>query len=472
MVDRGSTSTISPVNTRKISKVMSEWKDGKLKSSSGKPVSNRKQAITIALSEARRSYEEDQEMKYLPIKKAVERFIEMVGEDDFNDLDPEDMIKIPCVILFTTGKYPQGDVNKEDLKLKEDSARLLGNKRPAILKITHDSKDKHSKLQKNYPYAVGEIDPESIKAIGEILGGDVEMFKWVADDIYKGYIRSSSAEIKEDLETQDGKVLPKVFDALSLLGSVRESQWEKINSYESIEDGNIKIYKYEEMIMEDEKKPEKTMYEEISGMYSEMKAFQGEMSNIREEMKSYSETMKNYMEMMKPKENEEEEKEGSDASGGMYSEIEMKLVKLQQEKEDAVRKYSEFENKTFIENMVTTGKLLPVLQEDSLQILNNLPAEKTISYSENGQDVEISLKDKFKNFLTNMGKLNLYEEVAPAGREEAQGSKNEDEIEVTEADRKEYPNYSDEEIKKHKKIVAYAEKNQLSYAEAFNVIFG
>jgi len=39
---------------KKIKKVMGEFKKKKLKSSSGKKVTNRKQAIAIALSEARR----------------------------------------------------------------------------------------------------------------------------------------------------------------------------------------------------------------------------------------------------------------------------------------------------------------------------------------------------------------------------------------------------------------------------------
>jgi len=39
---------------KKVKKVMGEYKRGKLKSSSGKKVTNRKQAVAIALSEARR----------------------------------------------------------------------------------------------------------------------------------------------------------------------------------------------------------------------------------------------------------------------------------------------------------------------------------------------------------------------------------------------------------------------------------
>jgi hypothetical protein len=43
----------SPKAKRKIHKVMEEHKEGKLKSSSGKKVTSRKQAVAIALSEAR-----------------------------------------------------------------------------------------------------------------------------------------------------------------------------------------------------------------------------------------------------------------------------------------------------------------------------------------------------------------------------------------------------------------------------------
>ena len=39
----------------KVEKVMHEFKEGSLKSSSGKKVTNRKQAVAVALSEARRS---------------------------------------------------------------------------------------------------------------------------------------------------------------------------------------------------------------------------------------------------------------------------------------------------------------------------------------------------------------------------------------------------------------------------------
>lgn len=45
----------SSTGKRKVHKVMSEYKHGSLKSGSGKKVKSRKQAVAIALSEARHS---------------------------------------------------------------------------------------------------------------------------------------------------------------------------------------------------------------------------------------------------------------------------------------------------------------------------------------------------------------------------------------------------------------------------------
>jgi hypothetical protein len=48
-------SSSSTKGKRKVHKVMKEHKEGTLKSGSGKKVSSRKQAVAIALSEARKS---------------------------------------------------------------------------------------------------------------------------------------------------------------------------------------------------------------------------------------------------------------------------------------------------------------------------------------------------------------------------------------------------------------------------------
>jgi hypothetical protein len=43
------------MNQKKVGKVMGEYKEGKLKSSSGKKVKSRDQAVAIAMSEASKS---------------------------------------------------------------------------------------------------------------------------------------------------------------------------------------------------------------------------------------------------------------------------------------------------------------------------------------------------------------------------------------------------------------------------------
>ena len=54
----------------KMAKVMGEMKQGKLKSSSGKKVTSRKQAVAIGLSEARRAGEK---VKPAPRPKATKK---------------------------------------------------------------------------------------------------------------------------------------------------------------------------------------------------------------------------------------------------------------------------------------------------------------------------------------------------------------------------------------------------------------
>jgi hypothetical protein len=50
-----SSSKNSSKGKRKVHKVMKEYKEGKLKSGSGKKVKSRKQAVAVALSEARKT---------------------------------------------------------------------------------------------------------------------------------------------------------------------------------------------------------------------------------------------------------------------------------------------------------------------------------------------------------------------------------------------------------------------------------
>jgi hypothetical protein len=55
MATKPARSSPRPTGKRKIHKVMKEYKEGTLKSSSGRKVKSREQAVAIALSEARRA---------------------------------------------------------------------------------------------------------------------------------------------------------------------------------------------------------------------------------------------------------------------------------------------------------------------------------------------------------------------------------------------------------------------------------
>jgi hypothetical protein len=66
-----SSSRSSSKGKRKVRKVMEEHKQGKLKSGSGKKVKSRKQAVAIALSEARKSGAKIPRKKAATKKKAA-----------------------------------------------------------------------------------------------------------------------------------------------------------------------------------------------------------------------------------------------------------------------------------------------------------------------------------------------------------------------------------------------------------------
>jgi hypothetical protein len=55
MATKQSRTKTSAAGKKKVHKVMKEHKEGKLKSGSGKKVTSRKQAVAIALNEARKS---------------------------------------------------------------------------------------------------------------------------------------------------------------------------------------------------------------------------------------------------------------------------------------------------------------------------------------------------------------------------------------------------------------------------------
>ena len=84
------------MDKNKIGIVLDEFKKGTLKSSSGKKVTNPKQAIAIAISEAKKYNEFT---KPLPIREAVFRTINNLTLEKFNQIDDELIIDVLDVTL-------------------------------------------------------------------------------------------------------------------------------------------------------------------------------------------------------------------------------------------------------------------------------------------------------------------------------------------------------------------------------------
>ncbi len=133
MPDRVSTSTVSPIKS-KIQKVMGEFKDGKLFSSSGDKITNPEQAI--AISEGKRIKHEDnsvplqedvssEQTKLLSIRNAVIREISKIGQEQFDSIADDMVLEIPDVMLFTTGNFKGIETTENDLKSKEIAAHEL-----------------------------------------------------------------------------------------------------------------------------------------------------------------------------------------------------------------------------------------------------------------------------------------------------------------------------------------------------------
>lgn len=513
MPERVNTSTVSPMQD-KVKKVMGEFKSGKLFSSSGDKVTNPEQAIAIAISEGKKLKHEDnsvpiavesvsKETELLPIREAVVREIQRIGQERFDSIDPEMMLEIPDVMLFTTGVFKGIATTEMDLKAKEIAAHELSS-RPPIVKITHADKNEQSKdtTLKDFPFSVGEVAPETVRTQGSYLGGLVKIFKWVADYLAKGYLRSSSAEIKHNLKTQDGKTYPRVLDALALLGSKREAQWETLNAYEESKDSyeSIVIYEYEELkqmdkeneipqaetpsMPESESMPNPDYAEVSEGFKSYVKDYmEGCMKKYMDDMKMYmEETVKSsvskYMEGMmgEPKPEMEVNSENyqeetiPDSFKVKYEEMESKLKTLEAEKEKEKALRIESEDKNFIDNLVKESKLAPSLSKKAFALLNKSSEELIVAYSDGENEVSKSQKEQFKDFLSSLEKSVLYSE-----NELAEGSDEFDNISVTEEDRKLYGGRTDQEIMQEKKNTAkvykYMEDNSCSFEQAVEIIF-
>lgn len=532
MTTRAATSTEIPIGDmekrkvyepdNKVDIVMGEFKAGKLRSSSGDKVTDPKQALAIALSEQRRENEEtpvkleekqdDPVSKLLPIREAVLRAIVNIGQDNFNSMEKDYIIEVPDVTLFKTGRYNGIETTKEDLRNKEKAARELGDKHEPFLKLTHSDRDEHSDNEhlSDYPFSVGSIPPNTIRVEGDSLGGLVKMFKWVAELIAKGYLRSSSAEIKHNVTTQDGKFYSRVFDCLALLGSKREAQWETLNAYHDsgavLNCEKIIIYEFEENKMPktnstptqeklnyEEAAPEKEMKSE--NMEAEEKSENMEMDKMKEYMKDYmekymSEFMEKYMGKMKSEE-EAEEAEADMEKAEMYSEdnsdpvakakaelkaeyaekyaeAEKRIKLLEAERIKERRARVKQEDKSFVNGLVTEGKLAPAFADRAFHLVNNASEEVVAAYSESGDDIKKSFKEQVKDFLSSMDKTMTYSE------DEFAYADGDNDLRVTKDDLELYggdAKHAMAQKKAEREVHKYAEEKGISFEQAIEEMY-
>jgi len=458
----------------KIGIVLDEFKQGKLKSSSGKKVKSPKQAMAIAISEANR-YSEN--TKPLPIRDAVFRTIQTLGLDYFNSTDDDLLIDVLDVMLFASGTFNGIETTKEHLNSMVNNATKLN--RVPIVKITHKEKTENSVFLEDFPFSVGEVDVSSLKVVGEYIVGNLKIFKWVVDFIYKGYLRNISAEVIHNLRTQDGNIHDRILDCIALLGSEREAQWEKlkiynehlyqkVNNYDKIE-----MYSYSEVFMEVQNEEvmaqDMPMTESEQEVEMEDKEEEMEMSKMEAMKQEIISELKNYIgEVMTNMLNNEYKEKNSESKENVEV--------VEQPKQDlVVQKYKEdldflksqvqklayekesMENDVFIDGLIKSGKIAPSLKEKASGLLNT-------SFKANYSENNVSFKDQIKDFLNSLEVKVEYseKEVAPTGDVNVDLSKN--------YVGREKEAYIFEQLNTEK-AYKYAEEKGISFEEAVSILF-
>lgn len=464
---------------QKICLVIDDFKNSKLKNSSGKKVTNPKQALAIAINESSK-YSEDN--KPLPIRDSVFRTVNKYGYERFNELHDDLVIGILDVMLFATGTFNGIESTEHDIKEMILNANKLD--RVPIVKITHMEKNEKdmSVYLEDCPFAVGDVDVQSLKYINGYLVGNLRLFKKVVDLIYKGYLRNVSAEVIHNLRTQDGQIYSRVLDSIAILGSEREAQWEKlkiynehlykkVNNYDKIE-----IYAYSEVFMKEDVVEQQIPITDNQPVMqdtveeSEMENDDVEEISKIEEMKStIIAELKNYIgELLSSMKNEYKDKNAENIKNvSVVENIETsKDLVIQKYKEDLDTLKSQvqkiamekevMENSVFIDGLIKAGKIAPALKEKASGILN---ASYKANYSENG----VLFKEQIKDFLNSLDVRVEYseKEIAPS----------DERVDVSGTYHGRTPEEYANEMLNTDKAIKYAEEKGISFEQAVNILF-
>lgn len=438
----------------KFDKVMSEFGKGSLNGVNGKPIKDQKQAVAIAMSEAR---------KYVDITNRV---------------------------IFATGKYNDEVTTEKDLQDIVNANKELSEKfnfKPR-LKITHG----------DIPLNLGTV--ENVRKVGNKLIAD---FKNIPTKIFgliqENYlpINAISCEIIHNLKTQSGDNFRRVLDAVAFTGGDREALWETLNTYSLKSDFNLNTdYEYKSYFeleeyslqMKKNKSAYEKMYAECKEMGLKMKPYEkyelmdddtGEeylediasrladrkgLMALKDTQKKYEleiETLKkvssddskfnkdDVKELMKKYELDVKENTRKEVVEEYESKLEVHKKEIEELKKFNLKVELEAEKKNdyaFVKELITANKILPNKEKLLLELFENMPinSEKK-AYSLGENQVKGTIKEQLKNFLNSFESNSIFSNKVEYARSE-------DGIAVTKQDREEFLGLSDSEIIEQKRI--------------------
>lgn len=378
-----------------------------------------------------------------PLKQAVAIALDKARQEN-SELSPDSLVKVRNVRVFASGNFNGINRTNDDLDNLVNYSREFAKDTgfSPYMKITHDKPKEHEKnpLHK-YPYALGEVDLESLKREGIYNITDFSIPYAVAEDIEKGKIRSLSVEILEDVRTPDGKTYPLVLKAIALLGSELEALYTVLNKYEFNNSNGVNIpepqgiefiYEYQEVKTKmDAKEILKKIMEMLKGASPEIELEiktpgdkEGEVSEAikEEQMKARPEMMKEMAKVQMGGSNmySDSEKQRNLDLEKIQKNLEEKLTSDYSAKIEALeaqnKKLQELARKAEIQSdLLSTRefvysytrdaegpKLPPALESSMIEKILMVSNENLVTYSVNGEQKQISNREVLKNLVSEL----------------------------------------------------------------------
>lgn len=356
---------------------------------------------------------------------------------------PLETVDIKDVEIFAVGNWNGDDFSESDLDALVSSFAATKDALKPYIKIGHG--DKQALLNNDELPAAGWIS--NLRRVGNKLVADfMDVPKKVYELIKAKAYRRVSAEIYSNYRSGD-KTLPLALKAVSILGATTpavSTLQDIINLYGLNENarpimvqGELKAYEYEPNLWEDVM--EKTIEKLSSELAEANKKFAEAEGKVAELGKQAAEVQKNF-----------------EAATAKVAELEAS-VKSEKERGDKacaeIKKYAdekrELEVNTKVEELVRKGKLSPAQKEFAVAFLKNGLAASELKFAHEGKEYKTAEELLFAMIEAGAGVTLPTKQETEAG-EAVRGSK--DGVVNEDLDRK---------------AKEYAEKNKVSYREAF-----